>query len=69
MGINMSIEKLKENGFKLIEEYRFNSKYKSYVFAFKFWLIIIDDLFDKEESEEFFLIIQNIVKCKINICR
>lgn len=50
----MRIEKLKENGFKLIEEYRFNSKYKSYVFAFKFWLIIIDDLFDKEEAKDFF---------------
>jgi superfamily II DNA or RNA helicase len=42
------------NGFKLIEEYNFNSKYISYVFAFKSWLIIIDDSFDKEESKEFF---------------
>ena len=42
------------NGFNLIEKYDFNQKYRSYVFSYKDYLIIIDDFFDVESNEEYF---------------
>ena len=50
----MNLHVFLNKNFNIIEKYRFNSKYISYVFAFKSWLIIIDDSFNKEESKEFF---------------
>ncbi len=43
-----------DHGFHLIEIYRFNEKYSSYIFSYKNYIVIIDDGFDKEESLKFF---------------
>ena len=42
----MNVDKFISTGFKLIEEYKYNDYYSSYIFEYNDIIIIIDDNFD-----------------------
>lgn len=50
----MDISIFQKNGFQLIEEYQFNERYRSYVFSYGSYCVIIDEHFDYPEKDEFF---------------